>query len=109
MVGWSKAAEMALTGDAIDAQAALACGLVSQVVDDADLINAARSLAMRIAVNPTHAVRMTKRLLWESRTAELATILEMASAMQATAHATPDHEEAVNAFIEKRKPDFKGM
>jgi len=108
VVGWSKAAEMALTGDAIDAAEALACGLVSRVVPDAELLDAARALARRIAANPPHAVRMTKRLLWEGRKADLPTLLEMASAMQAAAHATADHEEAVAAFLEKRQPQFKG-
>jgi len=108
VIGWSKAAEMALTGDMIDAAEALECGLVSKVVDDVDLMEAARSLAMRIAANPPHAVRMTKRLLWEGRRLDLASLLEMASAMQAAAHTTDDHMEAVDAFLEKRKPDFRG-
>ncbi len=106
VVGWSKAAEMALTGDMIDANEALRCGLVSQVVPDAELIETARSLALRIAANPAHAVRMTRRLLWESRESPLATVLEMAAAMQAAAHGTADHVEAVNAFLEKRPPIF---
>lgn len=104
VVGWSKAAEMALTGDPIDATEALSCGLVSKVVPDSDLLDQARVLARRIAANPTHAVRMTKRLLWEGRRADLATVLEMAAAMQATAHATEDHQEATAAFLEKRAP-----
>ena len=108
VVGWSKAAEMALTGDMIDAQEALACGLVSQVVPDAELLDAARALARRIAANPPHAERMTKRLLWEGRSAALASVLEMAAPMQALAHATGDHSEAVEAFLEKRKPVFRG-
>lgn len=108
VIGWSKAAEMALTGDAIDAAEALACGLVSRVVPDAELLDTARALARHIAANPPHAVRMTKRLLWEGRRADLATLLEMASAMQAAAHATADHEEAVAAFLTKRPPEFKG-
>jgi enoyl-CoA hydratase/carnithine racemase len=108
VIGWSKAAEMALTGDMIDAAEALACGLVSQVVPDAELMDAARALARRIAANPSHAVRMTKRLLWEGQRSDLATLLEMASAMQAAAHTTNDHAEAVDAFLAKRKPVFKG-
>ena len=108
VVGWSKAAEMALTGDAIDAAEALACGLVSQVVADAELLDAARALARRIAANPPFAVRMTKRLLWEGRHAGLASLLEMAAPMQALAHATGDHSEAVEAFLEKRPPVFRG-
>jgi len=108
VIGWSKAAEMALTGDPIDAREALACGLVSQVVPDAELMDTARALARRIATNPPYAVRMTKRLLWEGRRADLGSLLEMASAMQALSHATGDHDEAVEAFLEKRNPQFKG-
>jgi enoyl-CoA hydratase/carnithine racemase len=108
VIGWSKAAEMALTGDSIDAREALACGLVSQVVPDAELLAAAQALARRIAANPPHAVRMTKRLLWEGRRTDLASLLEMAAAMQAAAHTTGDHEEAVEAFLAKRQPVFKG-
>jgi enoyl-CoA hydratase/carnithine racemase len=108
IVGFSKASEMALTGDTIDATAALACGLVSQVVPDSELMSAARSLAARIVVNPPHAVRMTKRLLREGRMASLAAILEVSAAAQALCHATADHREAVDAFLEKRKPRFTG-
>ena len=108
VVGFSKAAEMSLTGDMLDADEALACGLVSRVVPDDELLDAARALAGKIAANPPFAVRMTKRLLWEARRADLATVLEMSAAMQAVAHATGDHEEAVDAFLEKRAPQFKG-
>jgi enoyl-CoA hydratase/carnithine racemase len=108
VVGWSKAAEMALTGDMINAHEALACGLVSQVVPDADLMTAARALAARIAANPGHSVRMTRRLLWESRESPLETVLELAATMQAAAHGTADHAEAVAAFLEKRTPKFSG-
>jgi enoyl-CoA hydratase/carnithine racemase len=108
VVGFSKAAEMALTGDMIDAQEALACGLVSKVVPDSDLLVEARKLADRIAVNPTQAVRMTKRLLWESRSINLDTLLELSAAMQAIAHTTDDNREAITAFLEKRKPNFIG-
>lgn len=108
VVGFSKAAEMALTGDAIDAREALACGLVSRVVPDGELMDAALALAARIAVNPTHAVRMTKRMLWEGQRVDLASLLEMAAPMQAIAHTTADHAEAVSAFLEKRAPRFTG-
>jgi enoyl-CoA hydratase/carnithine racemase len=69
----------------------------------------ARKLAQRIAANPPHAVRMTKRLIREGQNVQLATLLELSAAMQSLAHATADHKEAVAAFIEKRKPDFGGV
>lgn len=108
VVGFSKATEMALTGDPIDASEALACGLVSKVVRNDELMNSARELATRIAANPPHAVRMTKRLLREARLANLATILEASAAAQAICHTTEDHREAVAAFLEKRLPVFEG-
>ncbi|MBA2933036.1 crotonase/enoyl-CoA hydratase family protein [Sphingomonas sp. CGMCC 1.13654] len=108
IVGISKATEMALTGDVIDAREALNCGLVSKVVRDGELLAAADALARRIAVNPPHAVQMTKRLLREGQTASLNGLLELSAAMQALAHATADHEEAVSAFIQRRPPAFSG-
>lgn len=108
IVGFAKASELALTGDLLDAAGALACGLVSRVVPDDRLMDEARAIAARIAANPPHAVRMTKRLLREGYRATLANILEMSAAMQALGHATADHEEAVGAMIEKRSPSFTG-
>jgi enoyl-CoA hydratase/carnithine racemase len=108
VVGYSKACEMAFTGDMLNAQEALACGLVSRVVPDVELLDAAKALAARIAVNPPSAVRMAKRLLIEGRHSRLDTLLELSASLQALAHSTADHREAVNAFLEKRKPEFKG-
>ena len=105
-VGMSKAAEMSFTGDAIDASDALACGLVSRVVPDDKLMEEARALAARIARNPGPTLRMTKRLLREGQHAKIDTLLEMSAGFQAIAHKTPQHKEAVMAFIEKRKPVF---
>lgn len=108
VVGFSKACEMALTGDTIDAQEALRIGLVSQVVADADLLPTAHSVARRIASNPVHAVRMTKRILREAGQMRLEQALELSAAFQALAHATDDHNEAVAALLAKRTPRFTG-
>lgn len=108
VIGFSRATELALTGETIDAGAALACGLVSRVVPDGELLAAARGIAEKIATNPPHAVRMTKRLMRAAQTNTLETILDMSAAMQSLAHATADHDEAVSAFLEKRTPDFTG-
>lgn len=108
VVGPARAAEMALTGDRVDAATALAWGLVSQVVVPDELLPAAQRLADRIVVNPPHAVRMTKRLLREAQHGSLDAVLELSASMQAVAHTTADHREAVAAFIEKRTPRFTG-
>lgn len=108
VVGWSKASEMAFTGQLLTAEQALACGLVSQVVAPEMLMKEARALAVQIAANPPHAVRMTKRLIRESRLATLGAILEASAAAQALCHTTRDHAEAVSAFFDKRPPAFTG-
>jgi len=108
IIGFARAAELTLTGETIDAAEALRIGLVNQVVPDAELMDAAAALAARIACNPAFAVRMAKRLIWEAQSMSIGQVLEMSAAMQAVAHATRDNAEAVNAFLEKRKPVFKG-
>jgi enoyl-CoA hydratase/carnithine racemase len=105
-VGMSKAAEMAFTGDSLNAQEALACGLVSRVVAPEKLMEEALNLANKIAANPGGVLRMTKRLLREGERSTLDSLLEISAGYQAIAHMTPDHHEAVNAFIEKRPPKF---
>lgn len=107
-VGYSRAAEMAFTGDSVTAQQAAAVGLVSKVVPHAELMAAALDLAGRISRNPPQVLRWTKRLLKESQHERLDTILGMAAAYQAIAHHTEDHLEAVSALLEKRNPEFKG-
>lgn len=107
IIGKSRAFEMTLTGDRIDAQMALEYGLVSKVVSANELIEQANEIAKRITNNPHSVVRMTKRLLRESELASLDTVLEISAAYQAIAHQHKHHEEAVRAFIEKRKPKFE--
>lgn len=102
IVGYSRACEMAFTGEAVGAKEALAIGLVSRVIADGDLLDAARSLARRIAANPGDAVRMTKRLLMEGRHGRLDAALELSAAMQALAHATPEHRQALERLLAGR-------
>lgn len=108
IIGYSKAVELTLTGEAFDAAAALSMGLVSRVVADDELLEEAMIVARKIAANPPHAVRMTKRLLRQGQENTLSTLLEMSAAMQSLAHATRDNDEAINAFLERRPPVFRG-
>jgi enoyl-CoA hydratase/carnithine racemase len=103
-IGPARAAELAFTAETIDAQTALAWGLVSRVVDGETLLAEARSLADRIAANPAHSLRLTKRLMREAVTAPFGSILELSAAYQAIAHKTKAHSEALSAFAERRKP-----
>jgi len=102
VVGYARAAEMALTGDMLDAATALAIGLVSQVVPEDELLPSALALAQRIAANPPHAVQQTKRLLQQARENRLAHHLENAAAVQALMHTTEEHAAALDAFLAKR-------
>lgn len=107
-IGLSRAAEMAFTGEPVDAPTALAWGLVSKVVTQDQLLPEAKALAARIAANPPRALRMTKRLMREGMHTRLDTILELSAAFQGAAHQTRDHDEAVAALLEKRTPVFTG-
>jgi enoyl-CoA hydratase/carnithine racemase len=107
LIGTAKAAEMTFTGDPITAEQALAWGLVSQVVAPGELLESALALARRIARNPSHALRMAKRLMRESQHLRLDSILELSAAFQALAHASSDHRsrvrQAVKAMDDRKK------
>jgi enoyl-CoA hydratase/carnithine racemase len=106
VIGASHAAEMALTGDTIDAHEAQRIGLVSRVVPPEALMDTALALALRIAANPPQVLRWTKQLLLEGRTGTLDDALDSAARLQGQAHHTDDHAEAVAAFFAKRTPAF---
>ena len=109
VVGKSMAAELTFTGRTLDAHEALRIGLVSRVVPPEQLLPQARALAGQIAEQPGAALRMAKKLLRESERLDFGPLLEFSASLQALAHKTPQHVEAVNAFVEKRKPDFSGF
>ncbi|HEY4297180.1 MAG TPA: crotonase/enoyl-CoA hydratase family protein [Paraburkholderia sp.] len=106
VIGMSRACEMTFTGEPIDAATALAYGLVSRVVPAEALLDHARKLAAKIAANPGHALRMSKRLLKEGQHVRLDTLLELSASFQALAHQSADHREALDAIVEKRPPNF---
>lgn len=102
-IGYQRAAELSFTGDTIDAQAALAMGLVTRVVAPEALVPAAKELAARIAANSGPALRMAKRLLRQAQTARLDETLQLSAALQALAHHTSEHDAAVAAFFAQQK------
>ena len=108
VLGYAKAAELFFTGDRFDAATAKDIGLVSQVVKDDELMEAALAMAERIVCNPPRALRLTKRLLREAQHSRMSDILELSAAYQAIVHETADNREAINAFVEKRPPVFTG-
>ena len=109
IIGMARASLLTLTGDTIDAAKALEYGLVAEVVEPEQVLGRAMEVAQAIAANPGHATRMAKRLLREGQDMRLAPLLELSAAYQALAHHTQDHAEAIDAFLEKRKPDYTGQ
>lgn len=105
-IGLARAAEMALTGDRVDAVKALSWGLVSCVTSPEELMSEARALAARIVVNAPIAVRLSKRLMRASQHLRLDDVLELSASLQAIAHHTEDHVEAMRAMTERRAGDF---
>jgi enoyl-CoA hydratase/carnithine racemase len=102
-VGPARAAEMTFTGDRVDAATALSWGLVNSVVSPGDLLPSAHRMAERIAKNPVAAVRMAKRLLLESQTAPLESVLTLAAAMQPLAHQDPEHHRRISELTHRRE------
>ena len=106
IIGLSRAAEMILTCDVLDAEKALNWGLVSQIVKNEELIIQAKKIANKIASQPPEATRRAKRLLRMSQNVSLDNALEMAASQQSILQMMDDHREALNALIEKRKPKY---
>ncbi|HKA16126.1 MAG TPA: enoyl-CoA hydratase-related protein [Myxococcota bacterium] len=108
LVGASVASELLLTGDFIDAERALATGLVSRVVPDAELEGAARELAGRMLRNSPLALRLTKECLKVNiDAAGLDAAIAIEDRNQVLASSSADFREGVAAFLEKREPKFQ--
>ena len=108
VAGLARAAEIALTGDPIDAQTAYDWGLVSRLTTPEDLLPEAQRLAERIATAAPLAVQGAKRLLRNALQTTLDESLDDAANREAILHYSDDHLEAVTAFLEKRDPLFHG-
>jgi enoyl-CoA hydratase/carnithine racemase len=108
LVGLSKATELLLLGDTIDADEVDRLGLAYRVVDDDALVSATRQLARRLADGPALAYASTKMLLSRELDMDLAGSLELEAMTQALLMTSADHAEFYKAFTEGRKPNWTG-
>lgn len=105
-VGAARARRIILTDEVIAAGDALAWGVLSDVVDDAEVATRARQIADRLATGPRGALAATRRLLTASATSTLPEQLAAESLSISTLSGTPEGIEGVDAFVGKRRPDF---
>jgi enoyl-CoA hydratase/carnithine racemase len=108
VVGKQRAMELVLTGRRIDAQEALRFGLVNRVVGKKEWLDAALELAEVVARRPPLAARMAKQAVLSAEETTLAAGLETERRLYELTMATEDRVEGMTAFIEKRRPEFRG-
>ena len=108
LVGTARARELMFTADKVDSARAERIGLFNRVVPDADLQTEAFKLARGMANGPTLALRAMKDNLDEALAFDFGTALDHEAERLIRGTLTDDHREAVQAFIEKRTPEFKG-
>lgn len=107
-VGIHKAKELMFTGRNVKSDEAVAIGLANFKVAQDDLMAEAEKLAAKFSAGPTYAIANTKRLMHYAMDMDFDRFLETESFMQGSCFMTEDSKEAVSAFLQKRKPVFKG-
>ncbi len=108
LVGLGTAKKLVLTGEIINAQEALRIGLVDEVVEHDRLLERAKELAGKIIEKPPLAVKLAKKALNASMNTPLREGLKYELSLFAILFASEDAKEGMRAFLEKRKPEFKG-
>ncbi len=108
MVGLQRAFGQMILAPKVSAKEAEAQGMIWRCVVDADLMSEAQALAQKLALMPTKAIALTKEALNRSMTSSLTEQLDVENELQTIAGRSHDYNEGVQAFLEKRKPVYKG-
>lgn len=108
LIGWQKASALMMTGDKVSAIEAEKTGMIYKVFTDKKFKQQSIELAHRLSQMPTKGLGLTKKLLTHSLNNDLPTQLDLEDSCQKEAGKTFDYKEGVQAFLEKRKPIFKG-
>ncbi len=108
LIGWQKASALAMLGESVSATEAEAMGMIYKVFPDETFKENSRSIASVLATMPTKGLAYTKQLLNMSFSTNFEEQLHDEDIFQQKAAQTADFKEGVNAFLEKRKPLFKG-
>ena len=109
LIGFQKASALMMLGDKVAATEAQQMGMIYKVFSDETFMDDVLKLAETLSNMPTKAIGFTKRLLNQSLTNDLNAQLRQEGNLQVEAANTSDYKEGVNAFLEKRKPEFKGL
>lgn len=108
IIGMQKAAALMMLGDKVSANEAEQLGMIYKVFSDDSFSSESWSIAQKLATMPTVGLGLTKSALNRSFGNSLDRQLALEDELQTKAGGTEDYEEGVNAFLEKRKPEFKG-
>jgi 2-(1,2-epoxy-1,2-dihydrophenyl)acetyl-CoA isomerase len=109
LVGEARAKGLAMLAEPLPAETAAHWGLIWKVVDDSELMSEALALAQRLASGPTVALGLIKRAIEAASRNDLSQQLDVERELQAEAARTRDFVEGVTAFLEKRRPEFRGQ